>query len=139
MTVQQNTRTTVFRDNMGNAHTCYEVGKKRTVQFNRTNGSTIEEALITTIRNEFHDSDIRPGVTVKSLNKMNVYIVHSHNSFYIARPHFDGSVDIFFNDIFGFPVEDGYIYRFEVHGNAIVFWMCDKHTKMRIGHYNFVE
>ena len=137
MTSQKNRNTLIFRDQMGITHTCYKAGEKRIVQFDLTNG--IEEALITAIRNEFHDSSIRPGVSVKSLSNMNVFIVYSHTNFYIARPHFDGNVEIFSNGIFGFPVQNGYNYNFEVHGNIVVFWMCDKYSKMRIGHYKFVE
>mgnify|MGYP000040075260 FL=1 len=138
MTSQKNRSTLVFRDQMGITHTCYRAGQKRIVHFDLTNGS-IEEALIAAIRNEFHDSSIRHGVSVKSLSNMNVYIVHSHTNFYIVKPHFDGSIEIFFNGIFGFPIQDGYSYNFEVHGNTIVFWMCDKYSRMRIGHYKFVE
>ena len=136
---KKSTRQIVFRDNMGITHTCHKVGQKRTVKFDRTNGS-IEDALIATISDEFNDSSIRPEVTtVMSLNNMNVYVVRGCYCFYIARPHFNGSVEIFSNGIVGFPIEYDYIYHFEAHGNIVVFWMCDKYTKMPIGHYNYVK
>lgn len=136
MTVQKNRDTLTLRDEVGNLHTCYRTGEKRIIRFNLNSG--IESALITAIRNEFHDSSIRPGIMVKPL-RMDVYIIHSNTSLYIARPHLDGSVEIFSNGAFGFPIESGYNYTVVTNGNTIVFWLCDKRTNMRISHYHFVE
>lgn len=123
----------------GSSHTAYAIGTKKTVSFERRSGESIEDAIISTVRNNFTDSSIRPGVLVEPICKdKRYYILKTDCNFYFVRIG-NSSISIFSNGPFGFHLEHGHIYCAHVIDDVIIFWMNDKYTKKRVSHYMYVS
>lgn len=122
-------------------HICHKVGRKIIVDV-PTYAKNLEEELIWGVREATRDSSVTPNAKLVKNPKNNTYVIKTNSCFYFVRKH-NSRIEIIVDDKYGMGFYSGcvdhYKFKAESEGNITVFFMLDKNTGYRVGHYNYFE
>lgn len=128
-----------FTDAQGTEHICHKVGRKVIVSIPQY-AKSLEEEFIYAVRTATNDSSVRPdSVRLVKNPKANSYVLKTDSSFYFVRKH-NSHIEIMVDEYgMGFyaGLVDHYLFKAHSEGDTVIFWMIDKNTNTRVGHYNY--
>ena len=128
-------------DENGIDHVCHKVGRKETVNIPKF-AKNLEEELIYGVRSATNDSSVGCNSQLIKTPTDDTYVLKTPSCFYFVRK-VDSLIEVMVDAEYGMGFYVGmtghYKFKAQTKGNTIVFWMIDKDTEERIGHYNYFQ